>query len=222
MSNPFDDPEIAGRYENWYQGPGRRADKLEKRLLSELLDMLATNRTALDVGCGTGHFSRWLARKGLEVTGLDSAPAMIGQARQLNGLTYRTGDAMNLPFDDATFDLVTIVTALEFVNDPHRATSEAIRVARHGVLLGVLNRHSLLYIKRRFTGGAIWKTAHFFTPRELRALLNDAAGDRIARIHWKTTLLPLPLIGASSVPWGGFIGMSIGLQQDPSKDTSDA
>ena len=57
-SNPFDDPAVAARYEDWYSGPGQRADALEKSLLKGLLADFPGARTVLEVGCGTGHFTR--------------------------------------------------------------------------------------------------------------------------------------------------------------------
>jgi 2-polyprenyl-3-methyl-5-hydroxy-6-metoxy-1,4-benzoquinol methylase len=71
--NPFDDPQLAARYEAWYAGPGLRVDRLEKSLLHKLMSDFPLARTALDVGCGTGHFTRWLENQGLKVTGLDTA-----------------------------------------------------------------------------------------------------------------------------------------------------
>ncbi len=72
--NPFDDGEVAARYEGWYAGPGRRADFLEKRLLGKMLAGFPHARTALEIGCGTGHFTRWLAAQKLAATGLDNRP----------------------------------------------------------------------------------------------------------------------------------------------------
>ena len=59
--NPFDDSVLAGRYESWYEGPGQAADMLEKDLLRKLLSRFPDASSALEVGCGTGHFTRWLA-----------------------------------------------------------------------------------------------------------------------------------------------------------------
>jgi hypothetical protein len=51
--NPFDESSVAERYEDWYVGPGRRADALEKRLLRKLL--LPSAKTILEVGSGEGN-----------------------------------------------------------------------------------------------------------------------------------------------------------------------
>lgn len=116
---------------------------------------------------------------------------------------------MALPFADAQFDLGSFITTLEFVADPEKALAEAVRVARQGPLLGVLNRHSLLARRRRTSGKGFWKQAHFFTVKELKHLVSTVCGDRLHSVHWKTTLWPLPLVTSLPMPWGGFIGIAV-------------
>jgi SAM-dependent methyltransferase len=104
MSNPFDNKVVASGYEAWSASRGRRADRLEKQLLAEQLAAFPCGATVLEVGCGTGHFTRWLAECGLRVVG-------------------------------------------------------------------------------------------------------DSVGERLSRLHWRTTLWPVPGIRSLRLPWGGFIGM---------------
>lgn len=58
VESPFDNPRLARHYEDWYEGRGRYADRCEKTLLGELLGGFPATATLLDVGCGTGHFTR--------------------------------------------------------------------------------------------------------------------------------------------------------------------
>lgn len=211
MSNPFDNPAVANGYEHWYARKGRRADRAEKRLLGRFLTVLPQAKTILEVGCGTGHFTRWLAERGFRVVGLDLSPVMLAQAERYNGLRYVQGDALALPFDDCSFDIVALITTLEFVADPRRALNEAVRVARNGLLLGVLNRCSLLALRRRASVRSPWDVARLFSPRELAGLVRDCAGARRPQVHWRTTLWPLPGLGGLGLPWGGFIGMLVQL-----------
>ena len=70
----------AAGYEEWYSTPrGRRADLAERALLERLLAPFAAAQSALEVGCGTGHFTRWLAGRLPHVVGLDRAPAMLAR-----------------------------------------------------------------------------------------------------------------------------------------------
>ena len=59
------DEGMAQSYESWYEGEGRRADILERELLNRFLQRFPGVRTILEVGCGTGHFTRWFDAQGL-------------------------------------------------------------------------------------------------------------------------------------------------------------
>jgi SAM-dependent methyltransferase len=212
--NPFDDPSLAHRYERWYSEAGRRTDALEKALLGQLLASFPDARTVLDVGCGTGHFTRWMAEQGLDAVGLDVSDPMLNEARRHDGVSYMNGDALALPLADRSRDLVALITTLEFVSDPERALAEAVRVARQGILLGVLNRYSLLALRRRLSRESLWRNARFFGPGELAELARAAAGRRIRSVLWRTTLWPLPGVRDLRLPWGGFIGMAVKLNEE--------
>jgi ubiquinone/menaquinone biosynthesis C-methylase UbiE len=209
--NPFDNPLVAQRYEDWYSGAGRKASAQEQRLLRKLLDGLHGVKSALEVGAGTGHFTRFLSACGLDVVGLDSSAPMIAEAGRGEAVPYVRGDASALPFRDRSFDLVSFITTLEFVPDPAAALAEAVRTARHGLLLGVLNRHSALALRRSRRKDEIWMQARFFTPRELANLVASAAGTRLQRIEWRTTLWSLPWVQDLPLPMGGFIGLAASL-----------
>jgi SAM-dependent methyltransferase len=205
--DPFEDPQLAARYESWYERAGRRADRREKRLLAKLLDALGPCSSILEVGSGTAHFTRWLARGGVRAVGLDRSLAMLLAAPRAERVRCVRGDATALPFADGVFDVVAFVTTLEFVDDPRRAVAEAFRVARRGILVGALNRRSLLARRRSRRGGPIWAAARLFTVGELRRLVRDGARSPLATLVARTTLWPL-WPGALPLPWGGFIGLA--------------
>lgn len=210
--NPFAQHDMAARYERWYSGPGRRADLLEKRLLLKMLQPLGDVQSILDVGCGTGHFTRWFRELGIDATGLDSSLAMLEQARTLNGGIYVEGDALALPFVERSFDATSLITTLEFVADPVQALTEASRVARCRLLLGVLNAHSMLAWSYQRTEKKLWEAAHFYTVAELSQLVRKSIGERVQSMQWRTTLWPYPLNASLPLPWGGFIGLSVQLR----------
>jgi 2-polyprenyl-6-hydroxyphenyl methylase/3-demethylubiquinone-9 3-methyltransferase len=87
----------------------------------------------LDVGCGGGFLSNYLGQRGHEVTGLDvSTDALrVASAHDQSGsVRYIVGDALKLPFADASFDVVCAMDFLEHVEDPERAIAEAARVLK--------------------------------------------------------------------------------------------
>ena len=85
-------------------------------------------------------------------------------------------------------------------------------VARKGVLLGVLNRWSLLALGRRLSGAKLWRQARFFSPGELRRLSRRAAASRFQRLETHTVLMPLGLeFAAGCLPFGAFIGARLEL-----------
>jgi ubiquinone/menaquinone biosynthesis C-methylase UbiE len=204
---------VAAHYEAWYETPeGRRADELEKTMLGWLLQAFPQLDSVLEIGCGTGHFSHWLGDQGLAVVGLDLSPAMLAEARALDGVPLVRGDARRLPFTDGAFDLTAFITTLEFLEQPQEALAEARRVARRGLILGVLNRWSVLGLQRRLEGlfrPTVYDAAHFYGVGELKRLLRSVARGK-ARIVWRTTLSPRGCPWSQTVlPWGGFIGMAL-------------
>ena len=78
----------------------------------------------LDVGCGTGWFTRRLsALPGMLVTGIDLNAEWLAFARSRDAhSTYIQADALALPFSDNSFDQVLSVAALCFTTDWHKAT----------------------------------------------------------------------------------------------------
>lgn len=212
MADPFADPGLAGGYEAWYETDGRAADRSERELLGWLLRGFPGGQTALEIGTGTGHFLRWLRTIGWWAIGLDRSPCMLGEAARRNGVGLVHGDAGALPFGTGTFDVALMITTLEFLPGPARALREAARVARLGLVLGVLNRMHPLARQRKRSGTPLWQTARFYSPRELEDELRQALGRRILGITWRTTLLPRGWPARHSVlPVGAFIGMRVTL-----------
>ena len=205
--NPFTRPEIVAGYETWYQTVGWHADQQEKGLLKWLLAHFQHAKTILEVGCGTGHFTRWFGVLGMQAAGLDLSHPMLEEAKGLGGAAYLQGDALMLPFLSKSIDLVAMITTLEFLSEPDQGLAEAGRVARQGLVLGVLNAKSRLVQQYKREGGPIWDVARFFTPSELVQMILETIVDK-ADVLWRTTLWPF-WPGALPLPWGGFIGIAV-------------
>ena len=91
----------------------------------------------LDVGCGAGQTAIPAARAGVQVTGVDIATNLIEQARaraSAEGLTvqFDEGDAEQLPYPDASFDVVVSLIGAMFAPRPERVASELVRICRPG------------------------------------------------------------------------------------------
>jgi SAM-dependent methyltransferase len=122
-----------------------------RSMLESILDRLrpAPGAPLLEVGCGCGAVSRWLAeqtRRSNPITGVDLNRFLLSEAAVLRDsagfsdeITFEEGDAHHLPFDDASFDATVAVTLLEEV-DADRAIAEIVRVTRPGGRIGVAVR----------------------------------------------------------------------------------
>jgi len=104
---------------------------LEKKVLSKEGKSTAGLK-ALDVGCGTGLVMEILGEV-LDVKGLDIDPGMVEEARK-RGFDVSQADALNLPYEDSSFDIVYCSFLLLWVRDPVKAVSEMRRVSRRWVL----------------------------------------------------------------------------------------
>lgn len=201
-------------YESWYEGKGKRADMLEKELLKELVDYVGEVKTMLEVGVGTAHFTRWFESFGIRCIGLDFSPIMLKEAKKLwNGHLVR-GDAHHLPFREETFDLVTFITCMEYMHSPTDVLREASRVAKNGILWGIMNKWSLPTLRRKIQvmlgKNPFYSNARFYSIRDARNFMGSAL-DRINyRMKWSTTVYPrLLLIKRSRFPLGAFLGVAV-------------
>jgi SAM-dependent methyltransferase len=174
LSEP-DHAAEAERYDAWYHtSRGRWIGETEYRLLAAALGAQPGD-TVLDVGCGTGHFTRlFAARTGVRIVGLDPdlAALRFAQVNARAGESYAAGRAERLPFRDASFDHAIAVTSLCFVRDQDAALREIARVTRKRFALGLLNRRSVLYLQKGRRGGVgAYRGAHWHTAAEIRAQL---------------------------------------------------
>jgi SAM-dependent methyltransferase len=75
---------------------------------------------ALDLCCGHGNVSEALIGRGCQVVGVDFSPAMLALARgRVPRATFIESDALDLPFDDAEFDLVVSLAGISRAKIPH-------------------------------------------------------------------------------------------------------
>ncbi|MGQ9653242.1 MAG: class I SAM-dependent methyltransferase [Thermodesulfobacteriota bacterium] len=217
------DKEMAGRYDSWYLSPaGRHVERMENDLILDLLKP-AKGQSLLDVGCGTGNHLLFFRQMGLEVVGVDPSEAMLEVARDKLGPTadLQLVWAEDLPFDDNSFDIVTLITSLEFSHRPFLALQEAFRVARDKVFIGALNPVSANGIHRKVEAvfrKTVYGQARFYSVWELRYMVRRVLG--VCKVEWGSVIfLPLPLHGWDGAlcrwiprrrnPFGAFVGMRV-------------
>lgn len=201
--------KIASRYEGWYETKeGRYYDNLEKQLILKLLKP-ARGESLLDVGCGTGHHLRWLKDFGLELAGVDHSSPMLEVAKKdlSKDIKLQLADTKNLPYQENSFDIVMMITTLEFLDEPKLALKEALRVCKEKLFLGVLNKYSWLSFRRRIRGifleDPIWSYARFFSVWGLLRLIHSLNGS--LKVRWETCI-PNP---QGRNPFGAFIGVLV-------------
>lgn len=218
------DEEMASRYDSWFSSPmGGYVKEVEDALILDLLRP-RPGETLLDVGCGTGTHLLMFKEMGLDVSGVDPSEAMlkVAKAKLGNAADLRVAWAEDLPFEDNSFDIVTMISSLEFAQAP-KALSEAFRVAKSRVFVGVLNSLSANGIQRKIEAliyPTIYRHARFYSIWELKALVWRVLGP--ARMEWASViLLPLrfykldkrlqPWIPRKFNPFGAFLGIKVEL-----------
>ena len=202
-------------YDAWYQSA--RGSWIGQQEFAKLVKLFTPKegQSLLDVGCGTGFFSQLFQQTGLQVTGLDPDTAMIEFAKTKESqVKYFEGDALALPFADNSFDYCSAITSLCFVAEPEKAISEMLRVSRRGVMLGLLNRHSLLHKQKKDSAsyqGARWGTVSeikqwcYKIKPEVKIMIKSAVLIPSAGILARTieTLLP------DYFPYASFLAVGI-------------
>jgi SAM-dependent methyltransferase len=159
---------------------GRYIFSRQKELI---LDLVAprTGERVLGVDCGTGNYLQPFREKRCAVTGIDSSAEMLKMAHDKLGAGTELiiGQSDDLPFSDNEFDIVTLITSLEFSANPQRALAEAIRVCRDRVFIGFLNNYCLAGTQQRLKelfGLSLNSNIRFFSHEEIKSMVNALIG----------------------------------------------
>ncbi len=134
-------PLWGARPDDWALSEDRQIPTYEAALGHVALER---GHNVLDVGCGAGAFLRLVADRGAVPHGIDASERLVALARtRLPDVDVRVGEMEDLPYDDATFDLVTGFNSFFFANDMVAALREVGRVAKPGaqVVIQVWGAH---------------------------------------------------------------------------------
>jgi ubiquinone/menaquinone biosynthesis C-methylase UbiE len=212
----FFNREHTDTYEQWYEGRYKRAEIWQKKIIADLVKKDPRINELLEFGCGTTRFTRWWKDIGIEATGADLSPFMLGQGVNLFPGDLVLADSHYMPFRDHMFDAVAFITTFEYYRDPVQVIREAARVGKHGIVFGMMNRNSPKVVRRRvqqmFGKNPFYVTANFYTPKNLTELIHTALSGRNYSIEWTCTGLPkwFP-VQQWSLPYGDFFGLYVKL-----------
>lgn len=144
-----------------------------------------TDRTVVDLGCGTGEYALWYATHGArQVTGVDLSDGSLAQAREqadryrVPNVTFVKGDVLALEFPDEQFDYAYSVGVLHHTGDPFQGFQEMVRVTRPDgvVIVSLYNTYTRFWLRAKQT------------------LCRWMGGDDIdARARWGRRLFPLTM-----------------------------
>lgn len=130
----------------WEAGDFGLVAKYNEPIAAQFMSAVAPTAGArvLDLACGTGNLAILAARRGCVTSGLDIASNLIAQAKHratLEGLQidFTEGDAEELPYADASFDVVVSMFGMMFAPCPDLAGSELLRVCRPGGTIALAN-----------------------------------------------------------------------------------
>jgi ubiquinone/menaquinone biosynthesis C-methylase UbiE len=169
------------------------------------------NALWLDIGCGAGTYTRFLAEEGLSVIGIDySLPTLLkARARSAPGISWVTGDATLLPIREGSIDGVLCFGVLQAVAATEPVLQAIARAMKPAGTLWIdaLNARCIpnsIGIHRRHLAG---KPLHlrYETAETLRAALGESGFDAIM-LHWVPILPPRlqclqPLVESRPVRW---------------------
>jgi SAM-dependent methyltransferase len=144
---------VANGERSWRLAPGDEKwgtwdiPEREVHLLPDDLE----GRDAIELGCGTGYISAWLARRGAKPVGIDNSEAQLATARRLqaeHGIDFPLlhGNAEHVPYPDASFDFAISEYGASIWADPYAWIPEASRLLRPGGRLIFLINATLLML----------------------------------------------------------------------------
>jgi len=171
-----------------YARIGNTLQIIAERLVEDV--EVHAGQRVLDVACGQGNAALAAALRFADATGLDYAPNLLEQARaraaaQQIEATFVEGDAEDLPFEAASFDVALSTVGVMFAPNQRRAADELVRVVRPGGTIGLANWTptgmvgDLFRIVARYAPppAGLTPAARWGTPEHLADLFGD-------RVDW--------------------------------------
>lgn len=184
--------------------------RAEGRLKAKwVISRIPSTSLILDVGCGAGFLCNQLAAQGHKVTGIDQSASSLQVAAThdpTRSVRYVQGDALQLPFEDASFDVVTNMDFLEHVDRPEISVRECARVLKPGGLFfyHTFNRSWLSHL-------FVIKSVEWFvknTPERMHVLDLFIKPKELIEMCKSSGLTPIEQIGIRPVPKLSWVKMA--------------
>lgn len=184
-----------GRHAKWYSGVVEEKGSYQKEvILPGVLNLLKIQKgeAVLDLACGEGFFAREFAKSGANVLGVDAGAGLIEIAKKKSSqeILYRVADAKSLAFlNDGSFDAVTIIMALQNIDDIAPVFRECSRVLnKKGRMVFVLN-HPVFRIPK-FSGWG-WDEGQKLQYRKVNRYMSELKlpiemhpGEKTGEVTW--------------------------------------
>lgn len=112
----------------------------KETLVKDILKNIKNDEKVLDVCCGTGDIAIEIAKKSdAKVVGVDFSENMLRiskeKSKKINNITLLKADAKNIPYENSTFDYVTISFGLRNTDDYEKVINEMVRVGKKGIYI---------------------------------------------------------------------------------------
>lgn len=189
----------------WKLGDYRSISTMLPSISSHLVRTLnvRSGEDVLDIACGNGNTAITAKRKGANVTGIDITAELLDLAveeakiAQVDGITWKEGDAQNLPFEDESFDVVLSTFGHMFAPQADLVAKEMIRVTKKGGRIGFATWPPELAI------GSIFKVNGKYLPRPVDSppspilwgvpQVIEKRLNEVTKVHFErgTTLFPI-------------------------------
>ncbi|MBI3480020.1 MAG: class I SAM-dependent methyltransferase [Nitrosomonadales bacterium] len=191
------------------------------------------SHAVLDVGTGTGVVAITARNLGAKVTGLDLTPALLAQAGESAALAghddiaWHEGDAEELPFPDASFDVVLSQFGHMFAPRPEVALSEMLRVLKPGGTIAFATWPGEQLIGRQFSLIAKYVPPPQGLPSPVQwgdvGVVRQRLGNSVTRLHHERGIMAVPALTPrhlrlfQEAKAGPFIRAVQALQNEPAR-----